>query len=134
MLFFVFLALLLVCFSLTGKRVMQKVFFFFGYGVWIFHGVSIKKLSFFIYLFFRDLVRGFFSRNRKKMFVFFAEKIWILLAIFCGFSFLDFLFCCIIRVWTPPESDGRNIFGRRQTQERVLPSVSDDCETKNSQV
>ncbi|KAG5615702.1 hypothetical protein H5410_015526, partial [Solanum commersonii] len=29
-------------------------------------------------------------------------------------------------VWTPPESDGR-----RQTQERDLPSVSDDCEMKN---
>ncbi|KAG5620974.1 hypothetical protein H5410_006192 [Solanum commersonii] len=43
---------------------------------------------------------------------------------------------CIIlllfnRVWTPPKSDGRNIFGRRQPQERNLPCVSDDCETKN---
>ncbi|XP_049361373.1 beta-1,3-galactosyltransferase 7-like [Solanum verrucosum] len=65
------------------------------------------------------------NRNRGKI----STK-WI--AILCIFSFvLGMLFSN--RVWTPPESDGRNIFGRRQTQERDLPSVSDDCETKNSQ-
>ncbi|KAK6782696.1 hypothetical protein RDI58_020492 [Solanum bulbocastanum] len=65
------------------------------------------------------------NRNRGKI----STK-WI--AILCIFSFvLGMLFSN--RVWTPPESDGRNIFGRRQTQERDLPSISDDCETKNSQ-
>ncbi|CAN4076528.1 unnamed protein product [Withania somnifera] len=66
------------------------------------------------------------NRNRAKI----SHK-WI--AILCIFSFaLGMLFSN--RVWTPPESDGRNIVGRRHTQEiRDLASVSDDCETKNSQ-
>ncbi|XP_060208048.1 beta-1,3-galactosyltransferase 7-like isoform X1 [Lycium barbarum] len=65
------------------------------------------------------------NRNRGKV----SPK-WI--AIFCIFSFALGMFFSN-RVWSPPESDGRIMFGRRHTQERDLASVSDDCETKNSQ-
>ncbi|KAJ8555347.1 hypothetical protein K7X08_012843 [Anisodus acutangulus] len=65
------------------------------------------------------------NRNRGKV----SPK-WI--AILCIFSFaLGMLFSN--RVWSPPESDGRIMFGRRHTQERDLASVSDDRQTKNSQ-
>ncbi|XP_009607565.1 beta-1,3-galactosyltransferase 7-like [Nicotiana tomentosiformis] len=65
------------------------------------------------------------NRNRGKV-----SPNWI--AILCIFSFaLGMLFSN--RVWTPPESDGRIMFGRRHKQEIDLASVSDDCDTKNSQ-
>lgn len=53
------------------------------------------------------------------------------------FLFLDYFVCgdhCIIRVWTPPESDGRIMFGRRHKQERDLAFISDDCDSKDNQV
>ncbi|XP_009777689.1 beta-1,3-galactosyltransferase 7 [Nicotiana tabacum] len=65
------------------------------------------------------------NRNRGKV----SPK-WI--AILCIFSFaLGMLFSN--RVWTPPESDGMIMFGRRHKQERDLAFISDDCDSKDNQ-